>query len=270
MTAAHPRRAARAAGLSLAVATLLSAAPARAQHDHHHGDRPAPADEPDERPFEVGLAVIGARYDQALYSGDYAGVGLAVGWHRGRFAARATVPAYHVRKNGAAVDGLGDAVVGADLSVAADGPHSGGVSVAFTLPTGDRLTGLGMGHPMFMPALWVAYDRGRASVGASLGVCTALGGDDGHHAHGAWPIVEPMSASEAMASARAEVVVASRVRAGARVLIAVPFADEPTRVVAGVGGRWRGARTETGAELQAGLAGDPFTVRALVTSALRF
>jgi hypothetical protein len=53
-------------------------------------------------------------------------------------------------------------------------------------------------------------------------------------------------------------------------MVAVPLQGDPTRVVAALGGTWRGARADTGVELQAGLAGDPFTVRALVTSALRF
>ena len=72
----------------VAIATLallgLASRPALAQHDHHHhtdhadhapaaGD--APVDEP--RPFELGVIIVGGRFDQTFYEGDYAGATLA-------------------------------------------------------------------------------------------------------------------------------------------------------------------------------------------------
>jgi hypothetical protein len=269
-------RAARAAGLAAAALVLLAAGPARAQHDHHHADHAAPADGDGDRAaaeaprrFELGLTLVGARFDQPLYEGDYAGAAGAVGWRHGRLGVRAALPAYHLRKNGASIDGVGDVSLGVDATVYRRGPISAGVTVGASLPTGDAMSGLGMGHPMLMPAAWVARDGARTSLGVSAGWCGAIGGA-GDHAHGAWPLVEPMSSSELMGDARVDRALAGRLRGGARVMVAFPLQGETTRVVAAVGGTWRGARADTGAELQAGLSGDPFTIRAVVTSALRF
>lgn len=270
MTAA----AARAAGLAAAALIVLVAGTAHAQHDHHHhADHGAPADGTSRaappRRLELGLVLVGARFDQALYEGDYAGAAIGVGWRHGRVGVRAALPAYHLRKNGASIDGIGDVTVGVDATAVHAGEITAGVTVGASLPTGDAMTGLGMGHPMLMPAAWIARDGARTSIGASAGWCGAIDGA-GDHAHGAWPLVEPMSSSELMGDVRVDRALAGRLRGGARVMFAFPLQGDPTRVVAAVGGTWRGARADTGAELQAGLTGDPFTVRAVVTSALRF
>ena len=264
-------RAGRAVSLVIAAIATLTAARAGAQHDHHHGGEPAGDGEAASapRPFAIALTVLGARFDQELYRGDYVGLGLAVAWHRGRVGVSATLPAYHLRKNGAALDGIGDVTVGVDVVAHRAGALSAGLALGSTLPTGASVTGLGMGHPMLMPALWVARVDVRSSLAISAGWCRAVG-TSADHDHGAWPLVAPMSSSELMADVRGEVAIAGHVHATARVALALPLADDPTRVVAAIGGRWRGPRTETGAELQAGLAGDPFTIRALITSAVRF
>lgn len=270
-----PARGPRAHAVAIAVAAtvLLSATPVRAQHEHHHGGPPASDGEPAPRGpgrFEVSLAMIGARFEQPLYVGDYAGLALGVGWRHGRIGVHAALPAYHLRKNGAAVDGVGDAMVGVDVAAYQRGRLSAGAALAITLPTGAALTGLGMGHPMLMPGLWLTRDGAQASVGVSAGWCGSLGTDPAHHEHGAWPLVEPMTASELMADVHGDARVHGRLRASARVAIAVPLQGAANRAVGALGAAWRGRRADTGAELQAGLAGDPFTVRALLTTALRF
>lgn len=263
-------RAGRAISLVvIAAIATLTAARAGAQHDHHHGSDPAAEAASTPRPFAVELTVIGARFDQVLYRGDYVGLGLAVAWHRGRVGVSATLPAYHLRKNGAAVDGIGDVTVGVEVVAYRARALSAGLSIGSTLPTGASMTGLGMGHAMLMPALWLARDGGRASITVSAGWCRAIGAAADHE-HGAWPLVAPMSRSELMTDVRGDVAVAGRLRALARLGLALPLADEPTRVIAAIGARWHGPVTQTGAELQAGLAGDPFTIRALITSAVRF
>ena len=104
------------AGSLLVVIALMVAAPAHAQHDHHHHGGAAPTvDAPAPRPFEVGLTATAGRFDQTLYVGDYAGLAIGLGWRHGRVGVRAALPAYHLRKNGAAVDGVGDAMVGVDV-----------------------------------------------------------------------------------------------------------------------------------------------------------
>ncbi len=264
----------RALGFVIAAAVTLTAGVAVAQHDHHPmdvaPDRTGTAATIAPPPFEVGLSMTGARFDQLLYEGDYAGLGVHVGAHRGRFGARAALTFYELRKNGATIDGVGDLTVGVDALVAQHGALAAGVGLGATLPTGASMTGLGMGHPMVMPAAWVARDGARTAFAASAGWCGAIMAEPAHHAHGAWPLVEPMSSSELMASVRGELVLAGPFRAGAKLLVAIPLGDEATRIVAAVGGRWLGPRAEVGAELQAGVAGDPFTIRAVITSALRF
>lgn len=264
----------------VAIATLallgLASRPALAQHDHHHhtdhadhapaaGD--APVDEP--RPFELGVIIVGGRFDQTFYEGDYAGASVGLGWRHGRVGLHVSLPAYRLRKNGATVDGLGDVTVGVDALAYRRGAVTAGVTVGASLPTGDAMAGLGMGHTMLMPLAWVSRDGARTSVGASLGWCGAIDGE-GAHDHGAWPLVEPMSSSELMGDVRVDRALAGSFRGSARVLYAVPTGDDPVRVAGAIGGTWRGARADTGAELQAGLAGDPFTLRALITSAVRF
>lgn len=275
MTAMRGAVAGRIVGWVVAAVVTSTGGTAVAQHDHHHAGpaRPAAAGATTTvppRPFEVGLSMTAARFDQMLYGGDYAGLGVHLGAHRGRFGARIELTAYHLRKNGAAIDGIGDLAVGVDALAYQHGALATGVGLGATLPTGAPLTGLGMGHPMLMPVAWVARDGARASLGASVGWCGAVQAEPSHHTHGAWPLVDPMSSSELTASIHGEVTVDGPFRAVAKLLVAIPLASQPTRMVAAIGGRWLGERSELGAELQAGLAGDPFTVRALVTSALRF
>lgn len=263
--------AAHAGRLLVVAVALLVANPAYAQHDHHHHDGAAPtADAPAPRPFEVGLTAVAGRFDQELYAGDYAGLTVAVGWRHGRLGVRAALPAYHLRKNGAAVDGLGDVGLGVDVVALERGRLTSGAGLSVTLPTGDMMTGLGMGHVMAMPMAWVAWSRATTTLGASAGWGGALAADASHHAHGPWPLVEPMTSSEIMGDVRVERALTGRLGALLKATLAVPLQGDPTRVTAALGARWRGPQVETGAELQAGLAGDPFTVRAVVTSAVRF
>lgn len=265
----------RGLAAACAVAGLALGAPAtaRAQHEHHHGHEPAGAGEAAAvrpRPFELGVALTAARYDQDLYAGDYVGASLSAGWRRGRLGVRAALPMYHLRKNGASVDGVGDVALGVDVVAYQRGALTAGVGLGATLPTGAQMTGLGMGHVMLMPMAWLGHDRARGGIMVSAGWCGALGAEAAHHDHGPWPLVEPMSASELMAEVRGEVRLGRGLRATARADVAVPLQGDPTRALVAAGGAWHRAGTVFGAELAAGLAGDPFTLRAQVTSALHF
>lgn len=259
------------ARLLVVVVTLVVAAPAHAQHDHHHHDGAAPtAAAPAPPPFEVGLTAVAGRFDQELYAGDYAGLTVAVGWRHGRLGVRAALPAYHLRKNGAAVDGLGDVGLAVDVVALQRGRLATGAGLSVTLPTGDMMTGLGMGHVMAMPMAWLSWSRATTTLGASAGWGGALAADASHHAHGPWPLVEPMTSSEIMGDVRVERALTGRLGGLIKATLAMPLQGDATRVTAALGARWRGPQVETGAELQAGIAGDPFTVRAVVTSAVRF
>ena len=61
-----------------------------------------------------------------------------------------------------------------------------------------------------------------------------------------------------------------RLQAGARVSGGVPIGDGDHRVVGAARVVWLEGRFTTAAELQAGIAGDPFTVRGVVSTAMTF
>ena len=83
--------------------------------------------------------------------------------------------------------------------------------------------------------LWAARDGARTTLGGSVGWCGAINDDPAHHQHGAWPLVEPMSSSELMADLDGELAIAGRVRALARLAVAIPLQGDPDRVVAAMG-----------------------------------
>jgi hypothetical protein len=122
---------------------------------------------------------------------------------------------------------------------------------------------------MLMPAVFGEWSTSRVHVGASVGYSRAIGGGS-HEGHGAGPIVAPMSLSEVSWSAGADVMVMHHVSAGARGAGGIPVGGGDVRAM--VAGRiaWQASRVATALELQAGVAGDPFTVRGVVSTALSF
>ena len=106
-------------------------------------------------------------------------------------------------------------------------------------------------------------------VEGSVGFGRAIGGE-AHHGHGSWPLVEPMNMEELMWNAGVSVALGKAIRAGVRTNGAIAIGSGQDRVVAGVRVVWTEGRIETAAELQTGLAGDPFTLRGLLESAVQF
>jgi hypothetical protein len=77
--------------------------------------------------------------------------------------------------------------------------------------------------------------------------------------------------SELSWNAGSELQLAPQLSAGVRAAGGIPVdAEGSTRVV--VGGRvaWREGRVDSAFEMQAGIAGDPFNVRGVVSTALSF
>jgi len=259
---ARPVGAGAVAVIAVALATARSASA-----QHHHGSPGAEA----ERPLRAGITAIAARFDTMLYSGDYQGLGMSVEWRRPQGGARIAMPLYRLQENGATHHGPGDLVIGGDVTALASPRWRTGVALATSMPTGDAQVSLGMGHAMLMPALWVAASGPRARCALSLGYSRTIGGHAGHD-HGPRPLVEPMNAAELTGELRGEVEPwPVPVRATARVGGGVPVGvDGTTRAFGAVGASWHRPRFETGAEIQVGLAGDPFTVRGLVETAMRF
>jgi hypothetical protein len=123
-----------------------------------------------------------------------------------------------------------------------------------------------------MPAGWVAWRHDRIALIGSLGYSRALIHASSLHDHGMWPLVEPMNMSEVTWSGGGEVTIGDGVRAGAQVSGGVPIGILPghDRVVGTLRAAWATGRVDTAAELQAGLVGDPFNIRGVVSTSLRF
>jgi hypothetical protein len=219
----------------------------------------------------TSVSLLAASFATPDFAGDYQGVVPGLSWTSEHYSAAANLPLYRLQENGREVYGPGDVVVsGQGTFVTTDSVHAG-VLAAVSAPTGDGQAGLGMGHPMLMPALWSAWSHERVTVTGSAGYSRALVDSMSHHDHGPWPLVEPMNMSEISWSASGTVALSSSTRAGARMSGGVPVgAVGHDRVVGAVRFSWGTGRVDTAAELQAGLVGDPFTIRGVVETALHF
>lgn len=257
----------RALGLGIAVVAGLPSAAARA--DHHGMTMPG---DPDATSFGVGLSVLAATYSTRFYTGDYEGVQSDVSWASGRFLAGASLAYYRLFENGLQTDGPGDLVLHGQVTLIARGETQAGVLVAGSAPTGDGMLGLGMGHPMLMPAGWGTWHHDRVMLGASLGYSRALVNASSHHDHGVWPLVEPMNMSEISWSGTGELAVSHGVRFGAQLSGGVPVGSLPghDRVIGALRVSYGAGPFDTSAEVEAGLDGDPFNTRGIVATAMHF
>ena len=248
------------------VAIGALAVPAAAEHDDM-----VMAPGADSRSLSAGASLVAARFDTPFYVGDYEGVSPTVGWADGRWSAAAMLGLYRLDENGRTLYGAGDAMASVSWTAVATGPWRAGATVAMTLPTGDASTGLGMGHPMAMPAVWVARAVGRVELRAAVGYDRALASLAGHD-HGGWPLVEPMNMQEVVASGGATVALGEHIAVAVRGAAGVPIGIDMgvTRITGAAGVSWLQPRMITRVELQAGLMGDPFTVRGIVETEVRF
>jgi hypothetical protein len=128
-----------------------------------------------------------------------------------------------------------------------------------------------MGHVMVAPSAWASWRAAPFTVAASGGYGRALVDLGGaHHDHGSMPLVDPMNLQELTWSAGADIDVGHGLQVGGRTLGAVPLGSGLARVIAGGRVAWGTPRFSTGFEAQVGLAGDPFTIRGVLDTALRF
>jgi len=241
---------------------LLSASSARADHVHT-------VDHDGAHPFGAGVSMLAASFSTMLYSGNYQGVVPAVHWSHDRFAAGANVGLYRLEKNGAQFYGVGDVVVHGQVVLVGQHPVHAGVTAALSIPVGDQLRGMSMGHPMAMPALFGTYMFDRATVTATAGYSHAIAANS-EHDHGMWPIVDPMNMVEFTWSAAGDVTLTRELHCGPVLSGGVPIGDGDNRVIGALRATWGSGRLSTAAELQLGLVGDPFIVRGVVSTALGF
>jgi hypothetical protein len=249
--------------LLFAAAILVGVAgSARAEHNH--------MDHQTVRELGVGVALVAASFDTMLYLGNYQGVLPTVQWSRKRYGVAASASVYRIEENGAEYYAPGDVLVHGRFNLVGGPQLSAGAILGVSAPTGDSRHGTGMGHPMVMPALYGVAAFGRLTTNATLGYSRALGGDMDHD-HGSWPIVEPMLVSEVSWSFGGDVAIVRAASIGLRFAGGIPAGvSGDARAQAGLRVAWHAGRVESAAEIQAGLAGDPFTVRGVVSTALSF
>lgn len=218
------------------------------------------------------VGALAASYRSRLYAGDYQGASLGVKVTHGRYEVAVRGLAYQIDRNGRTYRGFGDVMVHGAATIVERGSLAAGAHLMVMLPTGDDMRGLGMGHVMIMPAAWSVWSPAWGTLGGSIGYARGLGDESAHAEHnggGAWPLVDPMSFSEITYDATAMLDVAHGLRAGVRLLGAVPIEDD-VRAIGAARISWRAGRVETTAEAQAGIAGDPVRLRGIVSTAMSF
>jgi|GEM_PF-840694 len=222
--------------------------------------------------FAVSLGIFAANYRSPLFEGDYQGSTLGVRGAHGRFGLAASLPVYHLTKNGLASNGVGDVMMHGHTTLFDGAATTAGVMLMVSAPTGDGDRGFGMGHVMVMPEVWGTHATSRIAVSVSTGIGHALGGASAHAKHGGgmWPLVEPMNGTELTFGGTVMVAVARTLGAGVRTYGAAPIGDGSTRLAAGPRIVWSAGRLTTSAEISGGLIGDPFGLRGVLETSLRF
>jgi hypothetical protein len=232
-----------------------------AMSENHRGDSE----------LSVGLSVEAAEFDTMFYVGSYQGVTPSIDWMRGRFGASAMISVYHLIQNGLSIYGAGDAMLGGTVAVVEREALRAGVALHMMFPTGSEIDNLGMGHVMAIPSAWGTLRTSPLTIAASVGYARAMTGLGGaQHDHGPAPLVDPMNMQELIWSVAADVDVGHGLQVGGRTRGGVPVWTGQARVIGGGRVGWGTPRISTGLELQVGLVGDPFTVRGVLDTALRF
>ncbi len=256
--------------ITIVFAALAAGGVARADH---HGMMMEHADG-DASSYTASVSLLAATFSPSLaenmfYGGSYQGVIAGGGWAMGPYAAGASWAYYRIIRNGIEYYGIGDFIVHGQVAWITRPDMQAGVALAASVPTGDDTFGFGMGHSMVMPAGYAAWHVRRLVLAASFGYSRALASVA--HVHDK-VLVEPMNMQELTWSASGDIAVGAGMRAGVRASGGVPIAspDGSDRVIGAARVAWGSGRVDTAAELQAGLAGDPFNIRGVVSTALRF
>jgi hypothetical protein len=248
-----------------------SAGPARAQSCHmpELGARAA------DRLRVAGRALF-ATYRAPQAAGEYQGYFLSAAYAHPWFFVELQLPYYRLVRDGSVELGVGDVAGAVRATVWRPLPDLGlGLELAASAPSGEAGRGLGMGHVMLMPGVWLGWERAAVRVFAQLGYGRMLGdAAPTHHHHGGGPVplVNPMNPSEVEHAFAVTFAFTEHLYAGGRLFGAVPVANRSgvAREVAGLALGVRFAPLEVGAELQFPLVGTPFTARTALTVAAVF
>lgn len=249
----------------IGIAACAFVGSARADHDHvgmHMDDA--------SQQVTAGVSLLAANFSSDYYGGNYQGVQPNAHWSYGPIGAGASIAFYRLDSNGLITNGIGDVTAEVDARVWQTDRVTLGVMLAVSVPTGEESLGYGMGHTMMMPMAMGSWLVDRVTLSATAGYGRALV-DLGGHVHGMWPLVDPMNMQEVTFGGGGDVAISHGVHGGLHVSGGVPFGTAgKDRVIGAARMAWGSRRVETSAELQAGLAGDPFGVRGVIETALRF
>jgi hypothetical protein len=220
--------------------------------------------------LQLMLAVEAASVD----GGDYQGLSLSTSWHYQWASAALTLPVYRLRLGDNDVLGLGDVTLQAHARFVQTSHVEAGLTAAVGLPTGEYRDGLGMGHVMAMAGGFARAELQPVSLLASVLLAKSLGATAGlgaHVEHALGRVVNPMSSFELGSMLRASIALGRGVSAYAVALLALPIVDSGvTRLEVGPGARLALGALWLNAEIQFGLAGDPFGVRTVVAAGYQF
>lgn len=263
----------RLASLALGVALLGVPAFARAQSCHRvvMPEGVAQDAHPPHR-LELGVGVLGAAID----GGDYQGALLGAVWQRDWASLALSLPLYRLHQGSTRVIGPGDLAVQGQARVLGDARFGAGILAGAGLPTGNATDRLGMGHVMAMGGLFGNAPLAALDLLASVTLAGALLSDESQHSHAhahvlGGPLVNPMNRLEVGGALQASLALADALDVYALGLLAVPIVKRGTsRVEAGPGARLALGAWSLDAELQFGLLGHPFQVRALAGAAYAF
>jgi hypothetical protein len=259
--------------LSAAFRVALLLVPVAAHADHHRmAMEPADASSAS---YSAGVSLLAATFspsqaENMYFGGNYEGLLASGTWSYDRYSAGASGAYYRLLRNGAEAYGYGDLVLEGQVAIVERRPVQTGAIVAVSVPIGDSSQGLGMGHTMLMPAGYVAGRNGRLAFAGSFGYSRALASSG--HVHGMEPLVEPMNMSELTWSGGGDVAIAAGVRGGGRLSGGLPIAATlgTDRVIGALHVAWGSGSVDTVLEMQIGLVGDPFNIRGVFSTALKF
>ena len=267
----------RSSPLPLMFALLATSAVAKADHDHAHmhDDDGASGGAMPEAPSVRLTGTFGlsaASFSNMLYVGDYEGARVGLAAARGPFELGVELAAYRLRKNGLLRHGLGDLATRASWTAIETRGASLGIMAMAGFPTGSATDGFGMGHVMMMGHAFGTLTAGRTTFVGAFGYARSLGGGAAHakHGGGSWPLVDPMTASEIVASISIERVLSRAFFAGVGVSYAEPLDIGDRRAIVDAGVGWRRGRYTTRGLFQAGIAGEPFDLRGSMTVSAGF
>jgi hypothetical protein len=251
----------------------LTASTARADHMAMMDAGAGSGEVAEPTPFDASVQLIAASYSTLTYPhGDYEGAIASLGYSYDRYMVGASLGTYRIMLNGLESYGIGDLMLHASAMLAHAGEFQGGVVAMLSIPTGDELAGLGMGHTMVMPSAYGAWSHEHVTLTASAGYRRALAQMEAGHDHGVWPLVEPMNMSEISWGVAGDYAFGHGMHAAVHASGGHPIGNliGHERVIGALRVGWGTGRVDTAAEIQTGLVGDPFTIRGLVETALHF